>query len=289
MPACFNVRMILRSPAFAAALCALLLTGCAGSDPGPGTSSAPAAPSAARAAPSSTPTEDKNSQPLAGLTIAVGPGHNGGNMKNAAKMSKQVDDGRGGTEACNTTGTATADGFGEHEFNWKVAQHLRTALEYKGARVIMSRKDDTGIGPCVNERGKFAADAETLVSIHANGSESTKPFGFGAIIAPDREHAESKTLATSLVKGLKDADFRAKPSYGKKIIMARKDLGGLNHATVPAVLMEMGEMRNPEEAKTMKTDSGRKRYADGLAAGIEHYFKGRGEPRQLYLRQWPSD
>lgn len=273
---CFNVRMILRSPALAAALCALLLTGCAGGTPGPGTSSAPAAPTAASDAPSSTPTEDEDSQPLAGLTIAVDPGHNGGNMKNASKISRQVDDGRGGTKACNTTGTATSDGFAEHEFNWKVADHLRTLLEDKGASVIMSRKDDTSIGPCVDERGKFAAEADILVSIHANGSESTKPFGFGAIIAPDREHAESKKLATSLVKGLKDADFRANPSYGKKTIIERTDLGGLNHATVPAVLMEMGEMRNPEEAKTMKTDSGRKRYAEGLAAGIEDYFKGRG-------------
>ena len=268
--------MILRSPALAAALCTLLLTGCAGGTPGPGTSSAPAAPTAASDAPSSTPTEDEDSQPLAGLTIAVDPGHNGGNMKNASKISRQVDDGRGGTKACNTTGTATSDGFAEHEFNWKVAEHLRTLLEDKGASVIMSRKDDTGIGPCVDERGKFAAEADILVSIHANGSESTKPFGFGAIIAPDREHAESRKLATSLVKGLKDADFRANPSYGKKTIIERTDLGGLNHATVPAVLMEMGEMRNPEEAKTMKTDSGRKRYAEGLAAGIEDYFKGRG-------------
>ena len=273
---CFNVRMILRSPALAAALCALLLTGCAGGTPGPGTSSAPATPTAASDAASRPPTEDEDSPPLAGRPIAVDPGHNGGNMKNASKISRQVDDGRGGTKACNTTGTATSDGFAEHEFNWKVAEHLRTLLEDKGASVIMSRKDDTGIGPCVDERGTFAAAADILVSIHANGSESTKPFGFGAIIAPDREHAESKKLATSLVKGLKDADFRANPSYGKKTIIERTDLGGLNHATVPAVLMEMGEMRNPEEAKTMKTDSGRKRYAEGLAAGIEDYFKGRG-------------
>ncbi|WP_151952794.1 N-acetylmuramoyl-L-alanine amidase [Brevibacterium sp. Marseille-P9724] len=264
--------MLLRSPALAAALCAVLLTGCAGSTPGSDTSSAPAGSNRAQ----SSPTPDEDAQALAGTTIAVDPGHNGGNMKNASKISRQVDDGRGGTKACNTTGTTTSDGFPEHEFAWKVAEHLRTALEDSGARVIMSRKDDKGIGPCVDERGKFAAEADVLVSIHANGSDSTKPFGFGAVIAPDRKHAESKKLAGSLVKGLKGADFRANPSYGKNTVMERKDLGGLNHATVPAVLMELGEMRNPEESKIMKTDSGRKRYADGLVAGLADYFKGRG-------------
>lgn len=268
--------MILRSPVFAAALCVLFLTGCAGNAPGSDASSAPATQAAANGTPSNSPTADEDAHSLEGLTIAIDPGHNGGNMKNASKISRQVDDGRGGTKACNTTGTATSDGFAEHEFNWKVAKHLRTVLEAKGARVIMSRKDDTGVGPCVDERGTFADEADVLVSIHANGSESTKPFGFGAIIAPDRKHAESKKLAGSIVKGLKKADFRANPSYGKNSVIERTDLGGLNHATVPAVLMELGEMRNPDEAKTMQTDSGRKRYADGLAVGIEDYFKGRG-------------
>ena len=85
---CFNVPMLLRSPALAAALCAVLLTGCADSTPGSDTSSAPAGSNRAQ----SSPTPDEDAQALAGTTIAVDPGHNGGNMKNASKISRPLAD-----------------------------------------------------------------------------------------------------------------------------------------------------------------------------------------------------
>src|SRR5699024_3998368 len=44
---------------------------------------------------------------LEGKTIAIDPGHNGGNASHPDEISRQVPDGRGGTKACNTTGTST--------------------------------------------------------------------------------------------------------------------------------------------------------------------------------------
>lgn len=262
--------MTLRLRALTAAACAFALAGCGTGSP----ETEPDSPGSGTSA-SSAPAEDE--APLAGALIAVDPGHNGGNAKSWSKISKQVDDGRGGTKPCNTTGTATADDFPEHRFNWEVAQKLKKDLEERGAEVVMSRSDDTGVGPCVDERGQFADDADVLISIHANGSESSEPYGFGAIIAPDRTPEESRKLASSVVAGLKDARLKPNPSYGKKSIAERKDLGGLNHASVPAVLIELGEMRNPDEAKLMKSAKGQQRYADGLADGLADYLEGRAE------------
>jgi N-acetylmuramoyl-L-alanine amidase len=86
---------------------------------------------------------------IAGTAVFLDPGHNGAND---SSITKQVPDGRGGTKDCQTTGAATADGYPEHSFNWQVAQQVRDALTRMGVRIQMSRDNDTGLGPCVDQR-----------------------------------------------------------------------------------------------------------------------------------------
>ena len=54
---------------------------------------------------------------LAGMAVFLDPGHNG---VYDSSINRQVQNGRGGTKQCNTTGTATNDGYSEHAFNWDV-------------------------------------------------------------------------------------------------------------------------------------------------------------------------
>lgn len=213
---------------------------------------------------------------LKGQTIAIDPGHNGGNATHLREIRKLVPDGNGGTKVCNTTGTATADGFEEHAFNWNVAQFVKADLEAAGAKVVLSRSNDTGVGPCVDERGEFAAakKASLLVSIHANGSPSTATRGFGVIVAPKgSEVKRSKKLGADLVTAFKAADFPVNSSsYGKDGINQRTDLAGLMNATVPAALVECGEMNNSAEAKAMKSASGQRKYAQAIVEGVGRYL-----------------
>ena len=68
-------------------------------------------------------------------------------------------------------GTETAAGYTEHAFNFDVATRLRASSRPEGATVVMTRPDDTGVGPCVNIRAAIgnAARADAAVSIHADG------------------------------------------------------------------------------------------------------------------------
>ena len=142
---------------------------------------------------------------LSGKTIAVDPGHNGGNAAAPAKINRAVPDGRGGTKPCNTTGTSTNSDYPEADFTWAVAKKLRHSLEQAGATVVLSRKDNKGVGPCVDERGTFADDADLLVSIHANGSESSSVRGFHIIVADPGETRDREGLRLSgEVAGLGD-------------------------------------------------------------------------------------
>jgi N-acetylmuramoyl-L-alanine amidase len=53
------------------------------------------------------------------------------------------------------------------------------------------------------------------------------------------------------------------------------DLAGLNLAEYPAVLVELGNMRNPDEAAHMETADGRAIYAATVTQGIVAYLSAK--------------
>ena len=63
--------------------------------------------------------------------------------------------------------------------------------------------------------------------------------------------------------GFPDSDYA-----GRGGLAPRSDLAGLNLASRPAVLVECANMRNPQEAGTVSSATGRDRYAAAISAGI---------------------
>lgn len=196
----------------------LALTGCASGPPAP-----PAPAPSASAAPTTSP----GPAPV----VVLDPGHDGGNAGHAREISRPVPDGRGGTKACNTTGTETDAGYPEHAFTFDVAQRAAQRLEAAGVRVILTRLDDTGVGPCVDERGRAGerAGATAVVSIHADGA---RPDGHGfhvALAGPPLNTAQGApayALATALRDGLHAAGFPPSDYTGRDGIVERPDLAG---------------------------------------------------------------
>lgn len=216
--------------------------------------------------------------PLAGIVIALDPGHNGGNASHPAASRKKVFVGNG-WKACNTTGTSTRSRYSEHRFTFNVAKRVKARLEALGATVYLTRKSDKGVGPCVNVRGRFGAKvrARLLVSIHADGAGSSNR-GF-VVMKPGRVRgytddilASSATLAKAMRGGLLDAGLPIANYYARNGIKKRTDLGTLNMSDVPAIMVELGNMKNASDARRMTTKSGRARYASGLVAGIRAFL-----------------
>lgn len=226
-----------------------------------------------------TPSGSPEPGALAGVVVALDPGHNGGNAANPAELAVSVPDGRGGSKACNTTGTQTADGYPEHAFAWDVAVRTRSLLEAMGATVLLTRDSDDGVGPCVDVRGRFGQenDADLVVSIHGNGSENAGLRGYFAIVSEPplnpTQGAPSLALAQALLEALDDAGLTRSSSYPEGLSF-RSDLAGLNHAERPAVLLELGEMRSPEDAALMSSAGGRQTYAAAVATGIATWAQG---------------
>ncbi|MBS5963317.1 N-acetylmuramoyl-L-alanine amidase [Varibaculum cambriense] len=226
-------------------------------------SPSPTLPSASPSTPSPEPKKI-----LAGKTIVIDPGHS-----NGQHLTNKVPDGRGGSKPCNTSGTATNSGYPEHTANWKVALILQTELQEKGATVHLTKKDDHADKVRVDRRGQIPNEkhADAFLSIHANGSQSSAPHGFFVMVSnPPLNSAQgepSRKLARAVSEGLRGAGLTPSTIFGADPA-TRSDLDTLNFAKVPAVMVELGEMRNPQDAQRLSSPQGQQQYASGLAKGI---------------------
>ncbi|QBI20733.1 N-acetylmuramoyl-L-alanine amidase [Egibacter rhizosphaerae] len=216
--------------------------------------------------------------PLDGAVVAIDPGHNGGNADHPEEIQQPVDAG-GLTKQCNTVGAVTDDGYTEARFNWDLSRVVRDELEDEGAEVHLTREDNEGWGPCIDERGAFAGEvgADLLVSIHADGAPA-QAHGFH-VIHPDavEGHTEhivepSAILAAHIRDAFLDAGREPATYVGEHGLVQRDDLGTLNRSDVPAVLVEVGNMGNPDDAATLASESGRAELADALVSGIEAHL-----------------
>lgn len=212
-----------------------------------------------------------------GQVIVLDPGHNGGNASHPREINAQVPAGRGQEKACNTTGTATNAGYSEHAFNWDIAGRVRADLVAKGYKVILTRPNDTGVGPCVNVRAEIGnnADAAAVVSIHGDGNTAAGAHGFHVEYSNPPLNAEqgapSTTLASTLRNAVRAAGFTTSNYLGSNGLFGRADLGGLNLSDRPTVLIECGNMRDASDAAMMTSSAGRQKLANAIATGIEDY------------------
>jgi N-acetylmuramoyl-L-alanine amidase len=212
-------------------------------------------------------------RPSPGRTVVLDPGHNGGNAAHPEVVNRPVRDGRGRTKPCNTTGTSTDAGYPEHAFTWDVARRVRELLTAQGVHVVLTRADDQGVGPCVDERARLAdaANPDVIVSIHADGAASSGRGFHVAYSDPPLNAAQggpAHDLATRLRDAMRTAGFPPSNYIGSQGLSGRDDLAGLNLAHRPAALVECANMRNPGEAATVTTAEGRDRYATAIAIGI---------------------
>ena len=211
---------------------------------------------------------------LAGQTIGIDPGHNGGNVADPAFINSIIWNGRE-NETCDTTGTQTDGGYTEASFSWNLARYLQADLRRAGARVVMTRHSNTGAGPCVTSRARILnhAGATVALDIHADGGPA---WGRGfTVLEPVADGPNDGIITASERLGndvrsalLKYTSMPESNYYGHDGLIARNDLAGLNLATEPKVLVECGNMRNPTDARLLTASWFQRRLARALEAAL---------------------
>lgn len=233
------------------------------------------------AAEKADPSPNRGRLPLAGDIITIDPGHNGGNAAHP-EIVNQLVDAITEKKPCDTTGTETDAGYAEHAFSFDVAIRLAAILRKKGAKVVLTRHSDGGVGPCITERAAIGnrAHANAAISIHADGGS---PGGTGfEVIEPGLVPGYTNNIVVPsrrLGLDIRDA-YRAITGepysnyLGRDGLDVRTDLGGLNLSKVPKVFIECANMRNSADAARLTSAAFRQRIAVALAAGLTAFLRG---------------
>jgi len=180
--------------------------------------------------------------PLAGLTIAVDPGHP-------------------------PIGATGPTGLWEPQATLPIGFRLKQILEERGATVVMTRTTDSAVA--LGDRPIIArkANVNAFVSVHLNAY----PDGVNPFVAPGtgtyffRTHSEP--LARFVQRGMVSR-------------MGLMDLG-VNYDNLavvrgtwyPAVLCEGAFIMLPDQEAALRTPEFQDRYARGIADGLEEYFR----------------
>lgn len=239
-----------------------------------------AGPGTATAAPTAT------GKALTGKTIFLDPGHQGSSA--GQNLSRQVPDGRGGTKDCQTSGATSVSGVKEHTVNWQITQLVKAGLESQGARVQLSRPDDTGWGGCVDQRAAAASSsgAAVAVSLHADstttGTDANRK-GFHMIVptlpipdaaAQKAQSGDGREASTAMRDAFEKAGFTSANYAGvNKGLQTRSDIAAVNLTKVPAVFVEMGNLSNPTDAAALTGKDGQVKYAMAITNGILNYVR----------------
>jgi N-acetylmuramoyl-L-alanine amidase len=217
---------------------------------------------------------------LRGKTIAIDPGHNGGNYAHSAEINRPVFIGTQ-SRACDTTGTQTDDGYTEAAYTLDVALRLRAVLQAAGANVVMTRTSNDGWGPCIDQRAAIGNDAhaDAAISIHADGGPAGGR-GFHVLMPglvngyTDDIYAASHRLGVDVRDAFTATGMPTSTYYATQGLAERTDLGGLNLSNVPKVFIETGNMRNATDTALLEDAAFRTRAAQQLAVGLDRFLAG---------------
>ena len=167
----------------------------------------------------------------------------------------------------------------------KTRAGARTAALPDARPLALTRKNNNGIGPCVNTRSFVLnrAHANVAIDIHADGGP-TWGRGF-TVLEPVADGPNDKVIKSSIRFGTyvhqaftAGTPMRPANYYGHGGYIFRDDLAGLNLTTVPKVLIECGNMPNGVDAALLRSASVQRKIARALDAAIIRFLLGRWPP-----------
>ena len=193
------------------------------------------------------PTIDPSS-PLKGLTIVVNAGHP-------------------------PAGSTGPTGLYEPVPTLAISERLKTILESRGAKVVMTRTTAAPLALAIRPVMARRAGAHAFVSIHLNAlPDGINPFtanGTGSYYF----HPSSEPLAREVQRGM------VRRMGLRDLGIFYDNLSDLRHPWMPSVLTEGAFIMMPEQEAAVQTAEFQERYALGVADGLEAYFRALGSGR----------
>lgn len=170
-----------------------------------------------------------------------------------------LDAGHGGSDP----GAQRSD-VNEKDVTLAITAKLKKVLETKGARIVMTRSDDTFVS--LEDRVKITnqVNPNLFLSVHINSLQSTSDIhGIETYYQTDRSLPLARRVHESLVTGLAAPD--------RSVRRARFYV--INHTPVPAILAEVGYITNKTERDRLISSDYQNKIANALARGVMLYLQ----------------
>lgn len=176
-----------------------------------------------------------------------------------------IDPGHGGRDP-----GAVGANIHEKEVVLKTSLYLQKELEKLGYRVYMTRSTDEYVN--LFERATVAngVNADLFISIHANAHTTASPNGI-EVLYGDTQPGSKKTdkvLAELIQKELVSATGATNRGvkYMPRMVVLRE-------TKMPSVLVELGFVSNPNEARKLADSAYQQKMAQAMAKAVQAYFK----------------
>lgn len=191
-----------------------------------------------------------------------------------------LDAGHGGADG----GAVSRQGIIEKDLNLAIVLYLRDYLQQAGALVLLTREGDYDLAS-PGTRGYSRRKTEDLlqragrvrerkadltISIHMNSIPS--PLWSGAQTFYHPKNSESKRLASVIQR-----EFREILGNTKRVAKTADTVYLLKTLDMPTVLIEVGFLSHPEEARLLADERYQRKVAAAIYRGILRYGAGERE------------
>lgn len=146
----------------------------------------------------------------------------------------------------------------EKDIDMAITQRLKLQLEQMGFDVVMTRTSDEDVD--LSERAAIAnqAEGDCFISVHCNSYEDAAVSGLECFYFRSEE---GKELAEAISRATSADDIRTREIKEGNFQVLRETI-------MPAVLIEVGYMTNPEELEALASDDYQQKLAESIADGI---------------------
>jgi len=173
-----------------------------------------------------------------------------------------IDAGHGGSD-----NGAYYGGIAEKDINLSIAKYVQELLSKYDVTVYMTRNADITTPLATRTNLANSVNADLFVSIHSNAIVG-KPNIKGTELLYKASNASKNGVTNKiLANNLQENVTESAGTYNKGLIN-RTNLYVLNRTNMPAALVEVGYMTNTSDLLKLKSDSFRKKVAEGIVDGI---------------------
>lgn len=203
--------------------------------------------------------------------ICIDPGH-----QSRANLEKEPNGPGSSTMKIKVSGGThgITTGVPEYKLTLVIAKKLQKELRSRGYHVALTRyKNNVDISN--KERADHAKKrkVDIYIRLHADGANSFAANGASALCPSYNNPYVSKLYKKSknLSNAILDA-YCAETGMKNRGIIYSDTMTGINWATMPVTLLEMGFMTNPTDDRNMQDAKYQKKMVEGIADGVDDYF-----------------